>query len=152
MEEKYFERFWSRVDVRGPDECWLWHGTIMRNGYGTFSIRHKAFYAHRLSVELCGEDATGLDVCHHCDTPLCVNPRHLFLGTAKDNILDMVRKGRGNRAKGERNKSSRLTSQDVIEIRRLHESGVSKRQLSKMFNVGRTTIRSLLSGKTWKHV
>lgn len=75
--------------------CWIWMSSLSDRGYGQLTIKNKTIYAHRFSWELHnGPIPEGLLVCHHCDTPLCVNPDHLFVGTQKDNILDAMRKGR----------------------------------------------------------
>ena len=100
------ERFWEKVDKRGPDDCWEWKGGISGNGYGTFWLERQSFRAHRVFYELfIGKIPNGLLVCHTCDNPKCVNPNHLFLGTYKDNMQDAVKKGKLLGARGDRNGS-----------------------------------------------
>jgi len=87
-------RFWSKVDKTG--DCWLWTAAQNRHGYGDFYVS-RTFHtmAHRFSWALhYGPIPEGLFVCHRCDTPLCVRPDHLFVGTTQDNMADMMRKGR----------------------------------------------------------
>jgi hypothetical protein len=96
-------RFWQFVEVKGENDCWLWQGSHNGNGYGELSqyaLNHtiKPMRAHRLSWEIHnGDIPDGMCVCHHCDTPRCVNPNHLFLGTHKDNMHDASVKGRAGR-------------------------------------------------------
>ena len=91
------QRFWAKVDKRQPGDCWMWTASTFKTGYGKINGGARTLYAHRVSYELAfGPITDGLYVCHHCDVRLCVNPNHLFLGTSKDNAVDMVQKGRCN--------------------------------------------------------
>ncbi len=87
-------RFWTHVDKSG--DCWIWTGARYALGYGAFGPKGTgAMGAHRYSWILAhGEIPTGMLVLHKCDVRCCVNPDHLFLGTQKDNIADMIAKGR----------------------------------------------------------
>ena len=87
------ERFTEKVIFgRG---CWLWAGAVMWKGYGAIGYFRKVLRAHRVAYELCvGPIPSGAHVLHRCDNRLCVRPNHLYLGTPRDNALDMSRKGR----------------------------------------------------------
>lgn len=89
------ERFMAKVSPEPMSGCWLWCGATNEHGYGNFWDRGTMRKAHRVSFEMhCGEIGRGQFVLHKCDTPGCVNPGHLWLGTGKDNTADMVKKGR----------------------------------------------------------
>jgi hypothetical protein len=90
------ERFWSKVERRGPDECWPWKGARGRRGYGQFWLDGKKRVATQVSWEFEHGRAfpDGLHACHHCDNPPCVNPRHIFPATHSENLRDAYRKGR----------------------------------------------------------
>lgn len=94
--EEWEPRYWARVSK--TEGCWLWTGARTSRGYGVITIRYKSLYVHRLALQLAGRPlGPGELACHHCDTPLCVRPDHLFAGTVADNAADMVAKGRSYR-------------------------------------------------------
>lgn len=91
------ERFFEKVHMVPEAGCWLWAGAWFQRGYGSFHVNSRPMSAHRFSWELhFGEITNGLHVLHKCDTPACVNPAHLYLGTDKDNVRDMLIRGRHN--------------------------------------------------------
>lgn len=145
------ERFWTQVDRSG--DCWVWIGTRNQKGYGRFKAGNAPIPAHRFSYELSnGKIPEGMLVCHTCDHPWCVNPTHLFLGTNAENMEDMVRKGRKKIVKGEEAGSSKLTDQDVFDIRAAFATGEGAITLAKKYGLNRQTIYDITSRKTWKHV
>jgi DNA-binding XRE family transcriptional regulator len=156
--ERLEARFWSKVDVRGEDECWPWEAGRYSAGYGSFAVTHTLSRgAHRVAYVLfCGHIDDGLLVCHDCDNPPCCNPAHLFAGTTGDNARDRTEKGRsiGNSvSSGCRHFRSTLGPHDVAEIRRVREEvGLSYRKLAAAFGVSNCTISNLLNGRTYRDV
>jgi hypothetical protein len=144
------QRFWSYVNK--TDDCWVWVGPATGHGYGHLLWFGRDRSAHRVSWELAnGPIPDGLHVCHRCDVRLCVNPDHLFLGSAADNQADMTAKGRGRL--GAKNGLARLTAENVIAIRRAyHELGVSQESIAAGLGVSQTTISRVLLRQTWKHL
>lgn len=140
------ERFWEKVDKHGPDECWNWTAALQGNGYGYFRLSKDVsnIVAHRYSyMEVYGSIPDGMLVCHTCDNPKCVNPKHLFLGTHSDNAKDREKKGRGNRP------HSKLSEQEVVVIK---SSTESQSKLASLYDVSRRTIASIQYGETWKTI
>lgn len=94
-DQEHAENFWRHSGKRGDDECWEWELARDRKGYGRIKLHRVSWQAHRMAWKLThGEIPAGLYVCHKCDNPPCVNPKHLFLGTHSDNLRDCVAKGR----------------------------------------------------------
>lgn len=144
------ERFWKYVDKRGPDECWEWQAFRDEHGYGHLSTESsKHMPAHRYSYEIHhGPIPDGLDICHKCDNPPCCNPVHLFAGTEKDNMADMVAKGRSRL----RNRSH-LTDEQIVEIRTLYATGkYTHLKLASMFNSNYASIGGIIRRELFKHV
>ncbi len=143
------KRFWSKVDVGKVDECWEWKAGKKGRGYGMFGINYEMWYAHRVAWILTfGPIPEGLLCCHHCDNPGCCNPYHLFLGTIRDNNVDSFRKGRT--ARGEKQGGSKLTEEDVLEIRRLYKAKERNQQdLADKFGVSHVTISRIVRRKRW---
>lgn len=144
------ERFWRYVDICGPNACHLWTGARNGNGYGVIADDDgRQLIAHRAAYKLAyGAVPTGMEVCHRCDNPPCVNVRHLFLGTRTDNVRDMYAKGRARHAAGAANKggAGKLTLDNVRAIRR---SRISTVLLAEFYSVSRTAIERARTGKTW---
>jgi hypothetical protein len=176
-------RFWAKVDFDGPlpeyypdlGPCWLWIAGKDEWGYGYFGVNRRPKRSHRYSFEMTyGLIPDGLLVCHVCDRPACVNPRHFRLGTNKDNSDDKIRKGReiiphptGDEhwttrnpgaspiigTKGEANPGTKLTEDAVRAIRRRYALGdVSQLALATEYGVSQTVIHHLLARKTWTNV
>lgn len=147
------ERFWAKVDERGPDECWEWQGTRLRQGYGVFMVSNtprQLVRAHRTAYELVnGPIEAGRYICHHCDNPPCCNPRHLYMGTASDNARDRERRNRGGTQsrRGQQNGNAKLSDEQVAELRaRYVAGGVSQTQLAKEYGVIQPHISRLVRG------
>ena len=148
------------IPILDDTVCWEWlgHCNKSRGGYGTIVHKRRAYRAHRaVWIDLHGEIPDGMYVCHQCDNPPCVNPKHLFLGTAEDNARDRNAKGRHafnlpRAAFGENASNRKLSAKQVDDIRHLHASGrFPSRRLSKLFGVGKTQILRITNGQSWTH-
>lgn len=144
-------RFWSKVNLSGPNDCWEWKAATRNKseGYGAFWFEGRHHPAHRIAYYIQnGVLATDEVVCHDCDNPKCCNPSHLFLGTLQDNEADKDLKGR--RPRGDSHVKSKLTSRQVMEIRKIKNKRRS--EIAKEYGVKKCVIDDLLSGRTWRHL
>lgn len=167
------ERFADKWVPEPTSGCWLWTAALSQNGYGKLSVRAgRPGFAHRISWELHrGEKVpSGAFVCHRCDTPGCVNPDHLFVGSPKDNTQDAIKKGRFRQfrilrgdenpmrakpwlaARGERAKKSRITVSDVPRIRERAALGERLSAIASDFGVSFNAIRLIVKRINWRHV
>lgn len=144
------ERFEKKIG--NMDDCWQWEGSKSNLGYGHFFMRGKLEQAHRASWKIYkGIIPKGKCVCHTCDNRLCVNPKHLWLGTQADNVKDMMMKGRGIKATPEKNGSAKLTWDKVEKIRNLYKTGnYYYKDLANMFNVCESQIKRINNYWSWK--
>lgn len=138
------------------DACWLWNGRkTTTDGYAVFEYKGFAYLASRVQYFFEHRiDPGQMLVCHSCDNPLCCNPRHLFLGTSQDNVKDSVAKGRHSSVTivGEQKSGSKLTEDQVKEIRFLRLCGQSLGKISHKFKIDPSTVSQIALRKTWKHV
>jgi hypothetical protein len=145
------ERFWAKVQRGEREDCWLWIGSIDTRGYGNVAADggRPLLRAHRVSYELnVVPIPAGLVVCHRCDVRRCVNPAHLFVATQRDNVLDMLRKGRSNRPAGERHKDAKLT---VAHVQAIRADGRATREICAEYGIAPSTLYSIQWRETWKH-
>jgi hypothetical protein len=151
------ERLWSKCDMSGgPDSCWLWTANKDGVGYGAIHVIDRMKKAHRISYELSvGPIPNDMHVCHRCDTPSCINPAHLFLGTRSDNMRDCEQKGRRTHGKGEQNHASKLTRDEVRFIRdhyRPRDRTYGGAALARRFGVNPSAVLAIVHRKTWREV
>lgn len=124
-------RFLAKVQITGPDECWLWSAARSDNGYGTFRIKNKSYWAHRIAAQIDGRDPDGQYVMHTCDVP------------------DMARKGRTHVARGDLNTQTRITDEQVAVIRAEYaQGGVSQKDLATRYGVYDSTICRIVGRKS----
>lgn len=155
------KRFWDKVSIVGDDDCWEWTASTLRGGYGNFRWKDKMVQSHRFSWMMANkkEIPDGMYVCHHCDNPSCVNPKHLFLGNQKDNVRDCWNKNRHSN-QGENHPRNILTKDQVINIKKyINEAEfdygdklVFCKFWAKKLEVNSTAIEHVLYNQTWTHI
>jgi len=151
---KLEERFWEKV--KKNEGCWIWTGSCNMQGYGHIGeggVGGRTLAAHRIAYELTyGSIPAETCVLHHCDNPICVNPKHLFLGTQTENLIDMTKKGRRKYKAhiGEDNGRAKLTWNEVRNIRKRYKAGDSRMNLANRYSMSWNTINSIIKNKLWK--
>lgn len=169
LTEQERDRFWSKVAIRCNSQCWIWESYRNRAGYGVFGFRRKSRLAPRIAfLDRNGSVPKNLCVLHTCDNPACVNPKHLWLGTRRDNNLDCRKKGRQvclsgeNHPRklrpelfpiGEKAGCAKLKTRQVIKIRKTYVRGkISQQKLADRYGVSRGLIGHIVRGRSWRHL
>jgi hypothetical protein len=144
---------------KNENECWEWQGSKSGDGYGAIKEKNsrKQTSTHRKSYEeFKGEISNGLLVCHSCDNILCCNPDHLFLGTAKENTVDSIKKARWSKVffdqNGSKNISAKFNEELVREIKILFKKGWMTRDVANLLGIHHKRLEDIKYGKTWRHV
>lgn len=141
-------RFWAKVCK--SEGCWLWTAAVNPQGYGLIKTMAGMSRAHRVSYELnVGPISSGRMVRHTCDVPGCVNPSHLVLGTARDNVLDRVSRGRSADRRGENHPLAKLCAWEIAAIRK---SSFSGKDLAEVFEVSQASVSFIRNNKRWSHI
>jgi hypothetical protein len=158
IDERLLARFWAKVGK--SEACWLWLAALNDSGYGVLRVRVDGIArnerAHRLSWIIAhGPIPEGLNVLHHCDTPACVRPDHLFLGSQADNTADMLRKARHRLRPllGIEHGCAKLDEREVREIRQLFAGGnTTLIELAATYDVSVTQVHNIVRRKLWRHI
>lgn len=150
------EKFWSHVAIQQDNNaCWEWQAYRKSNRYGELTYKRQKWIASRLAYVLANNIdvlPVGMHVCHKCDNPPCCNPNHLFLGTAKDNVHDAMKKGRAYLKKGAEHPSAKMTEEKVRKIRLLHELGFSYKEIGRVYDIDIYQVRAIVKKRSWAHV
>ena len=150
LTREQLERFETKF--RKTRRCWIWQGQLnvcpRSGGYGCFQLNGRPRRAHRIAwIVYRGPIPPGMFVCHSCDNRACVNPKHLWLGTPKQNTADMMRKGRNIAPAGERNGNARLTSEQVALI---FLARGSHAQIAARFGISLIHVGNIRTRRAWK--
>lgn len=142
MHKEAEARFWKRVDIKGPDDCWEWLGPLRGKGYGYLGIDGKKIKANRFAwIITNGPIPEGRLVLHKCDNTKCVNPSHLYLGSHADNVSDRCARYEGMIGRG-----SRFNEEDIQRIKLLYSKGITQRKIAQELNVSQPYISLIIHG------
>ena len=129
-------------------DCWIWTGSSTKDGYGVLTIGRKQHRAHRVAYqEFVGDIPAGNVVCHRCDTPLCIRPEHLFIGSPKDNTQDMLAKGRRPRIAGLDHPNTKISPAERENIKALRARGVLLKEIANQYGVSFQLISDICIGR-----
>lgn len=143
-------RFWSYVDVRGPNECWPWKAALTKSGYAQFRMGPIKVRANRAAYELThGPLQPGQIARHKCDYRACCNPGHLLPGTHKQNAEDRVERGRSGRLPGARNPQAKLTDAQVVALRARAAAGETYRDIGADLGLHYNTVGRIVRHERW---
>jgi hypothetical protein len=150
-DESLEQRLWAKVRIGSDSECWEWQGHVTKNGYGQIGHKGVLIYAHRAAatviLDYLDPEAT---VMHTCDNRRCCNPAHLVVATMAENNADKIAKGRANYRKGEQHERSKLTWEQVREIRtRWLAGGVTLDEMAEEYGVTSGTLMHVTTNRTW---
>lgn len=152
----FWSKFWSKVDK--TDTCWLWTGNKNAKGYGRVELRGTGLLAHRVmlfwfgripTLEKMRSNRAGITL-HSCDVPSCVNPEHLRIGTAAENMADIFARQRMPSKAGEQASLAKLTNREALDVLVAAKAGVSRAALAEKFGVNRSSIDNIVVGKSYK--
>lgn len=148
------DRFWAKVQRGEPHECWPWIGARDRDGYGQFKILGVQHGAHRIAWMLHSESsappARPLEVMHSCDNPPCVNAAHLSVGTHRQNLADMAKRGRAPR--GSKHHNAKLSEEIVREILRRVAAGETRRAIGAAMGINENLVSQVATRRIWRHI
>ena len=161
------KRFWDKVDVKENNECWNWKA-VKSGNYGMFWYKNKMVLSHRMAYALEHNNLSIINhnknyhknnnnfecVLHHCDNPLCCNPNHMYIGNNKDNINDKVTRKRSQKMIGSLNGHSKITEQDVINIRKeyIPRKNGGLKTIAEKYGISVTNIHDIIKRKIWSHI
>ena len=157
LNDKLINRFWSKVDIRGPNECWEWKESRNRSGYGRYRVGTERIAASRYALKTkVGDFDDALQACHTCDNPPCCNPHHRYAGTASENQKDAYDRGhrmiRVPPSLGEENANATLSEEDVKSIANLIVGGMNNREIADIYGVTDSAISLIRIKKNWTHL
>jgi hypothetical protein len=152
------EKFKSKIIHEESSDCWVWTASKYRGGYGHFARwidgKWKMYKAHRFAYEFYTntprEDMQGLFVCHTCDNPSCVNPKHLYLGSLQDNANDRVKRNRGGFGRDKKHSWLSLEIAKKVRETKKRNPELTYVELAKLFNSSAPQVHRIVNNKIWK--